>query len=73
MEDKIKNRDNLVDITGIEINPSLLKEERINEFINKIGNPYYFKVGKLTVKISFIDTEESLQDRLIKYMKTSTY
>lgn len=71
--EEIKNRDSLVDITEIEINPSLPKEERINDFINKIGNPYYFKVGKLTVKASFVDTEESLQERLIKYMKTSTY
>lgn len=56
--------DTLVDINDIKINPKLPREERMVDFIRQIKNPYCYKCGKVVVKISFSDTEATLQDRM---------
>ena len=43
------NPDTLVDIKEIEIDRTLPKGERIQEFIRQIRNPYCFRVGKVAV------------------------
>ena len=46
-------KEQLVDLAEIEIDNFLNKTERINSFIEKVGNPYAFRVGKVEVEISF--------------------
>lgn len=46
-------REELVDIRDVEIDPELPREERIRSFVRQIGNPYCFKVGNVVVKTSF--------------------
>lgn len=58
------NPDTLVDINDIKVNTKLLKEERILDFIQQIGNPYCYRCGKVVVKISFNDTDATLEDRM---------
>jgi hypothetical protein len=58
------NPDTLVDIGDIKVNTKLPKEERILDFIRKIGNPYCYRCGKVVVKISFNDTNATLEDRM---------
>ncbi|MFI3213267.1 MAG: hypothetical protein R3Y24_07980 [Eubacteriales bacterium] len=60
----------LIDIRGVNIDTSLSKAKRIESFIEQIGNPYLFKCGEITVKISFTDTEVTLEDRLIHHFKS---
>ena len=56
--------DTLVDINDIKVNTKLPKEERILDFIRQIGNPYCYRCGKVVVKISFNDTNATLEDRI---------
>lgn len=62
--------DTLVDINSVKINTDLPKEERIRDFINQIKNPYCFKCGNVIVKTSFIDTTDTLEDKLESYLRT---
>lgn len=64
------DRDSLVDINDVKIDMNLPREERIIEFIRQIKNPYCYRCGKVVVKISFADTEVTLEDRLISYLKS---
>jgi len=60
--------DTLVDIKGVEVNTALPREDRILEFLTQIKNPYLFKCGKTVVKVSFADTEVTLEDQLERYL-----
>lgn len=52
----------LVDIRSVSVDTDLPKEERISEFVRQIKNPYLFKCGKFTVKASFSENGQSLED-----------
>jgi len=58
----------LVDIKDVQINTSLPRNERIIDFLEQIKNPYCFKVGKAAVKVSFSDTEATVEDCLERYL-----
>ena len=60
----------LRDIRDVEINTALPKKERILDFIRQIGNPYCYRHGKYVVKVSFIDTDVTLEDRMISYIRS---
>lgn len=62
------DRESLVDIREVQIDESLPKEQRLEEFIRQIKNPYCFRCGKLVVKVSFADTDATLEDRLEHYL-----
>jgi hypothetical protein len=58
----------LVDIRDVTVNTSLPKEERLMDYLEQIKNPYCFRCGKTVVKVSFADTEATLEDRLERYL-----
>jgi len=64
------DRSALVDIRDVKVNTALPKRERILDFIRQIGNPYCYRYGKYVVKVSFADTDFSLEDRLEAYIRT---
>lgn len=53
----------LRDIRDVKVNTDLPKRERILDFIRQIGNPYCYRHGKYVVKVSFTDTDVTLEDR----------
>lgn len=57
----------LVDIGSVAINPELTHEEKIQSYMEQIGNPYCFKSGDIPVCIRFRDSGESLADILVRY------
>ena len=61
------DKESLVDITKIHIDQSLPQQEKIEAFIKEIKNPYCFLCNGVTVRVSFTDTEFTLEDRL-KYL-----
>lgn len=63
------DRDALVDIRDVNIDTSLPKEERMRDFIRQVKNPYLFRHGKYVVKISFADTDITLEQRLADYVR----
>ena len=60
----------LRDIRDVRINTALPKEQRIQDYIRQIGNPYCYRHGKYVVKISFADTNVTLEERLQAYIRS---
>lgn len=63
------NPDDLVDLGDVHVDENLPREERIRSFLEQIRNPYCYKVGKMIVKVGFIDTDITLEDRLEHYIR----
>ena len=64
------DRESLVDIREIQINKKLPREQKFEDFLRQIRNPYCYRCGKLVVKVSFSDTDATLEDRLEHYLAT---
>lgn len=64
------DRESLRDIRDVKINAGLPKGERILDFIRQIGNPYCYRHGDYVVKISFTDTDISLEERILSYIRS---
>lgn len=60
----------LRDIRDVKINTALPKAQRIQDYIRQIGNPYCYRHGKYVVKISFADTNVTLEDRMLAYIRS---
>lgn len=50
--------DELVDLQDIEINRKLPINRRAVDFVEKIGNPYLFRVDDIVVKVEFGDGKD---------------
>ena len=58
----------LVDITGIEIDRKQPAAKRIKSYVEQVHNPYLVRVGDYTVKTEYSDCEETLNDRMMQYI-----
>ena len=74
--DKMKNQifimgeESLSDIQNVKIDTKLPKEERVKAFLEQIGNPYHFRCNGHVVRVSFSDTDRTLEDCLQDYFNT---
>lgn len=57
------------EITDIKIDKRKSSNERILDFLNKVKNPYIFKVKGKLVRIRFSDTETTADDCLTNVLK----
>ncbi len=57
-----RNLEHLVDIKDVKVDSNLPKEERINEFVRQIKNPYHFKCGDFEVIASFTENGPTLEE-----------
>lgn len=64
------DRESLADIKNIQIDRTLPRGQRFEDFLHQIGNPYCYRCGKAVVKVSFADTDATLEDRLEQYLRT---
>lgn len=64
---KTVDRNTLRDIKEVSIDTSLNKVDRMKEYVEQIGNPYCYKDNDVVVKISFANTDATLEDRLKAY------
>ena len=60
----------LRDIRDVKINTALPKAQRIQDYIRQIGNPYCYRHGKYVVKIRFADTNVTLEERMLAYIRS---
>ncbi len=58
----------LVQISSVRIDPYISQKERCKQFLAQIKNPYCYMDGKVKVKISFTDTERSMDDCVRSYL-----
>jgi len=54
----------LADIRDVAIDTSLPLIERMKSYIQQIKNPYLYKCGGITVRVSFAETETTLEERI---------
>ena len=60
----------LVDVTTIEIDEKLSKEERKAEYLKRVKNPYCFRIGDVVVKNVYSTDGVTLQDRFEQFART---
>jgi len=58
----------LMELTEIQIDESLPKQERILDFIKKIRNPYCFKCNGVMIKLEFSNEGMSFEDGMVQYL-----
>lgn len=63
------DRDILVERSTVKLDPELSREERILSFIEQIKNPYCYLDDGVVVKLSFMDTDVTLEERLEEYAR----
>lgn len=63
------DRDTLVERSTVRLDPKLSREERILSYIKQIKNPYCYLDDGVVVKISFMDTDITLEERLEEYVR----
>lgn len=68
---KIENIDvkDTVDIRSVKIDVRLPKEDRVKNFLSQIINPYCFSCDGIVVQIDFADTQTTLEERMVGYIK----
>ena len=69
MAPKAEHRDSLlaslVDIRDVRIDRTLPMEERVKSYVEQIKNPYLFKVGNTVVRVSYADTDRTMNDNFV--------
>lgn len=58
----------LMDISGIQIDRDLPLEDRKKQYLKKVGNPYLVRVGNMKVKVRFtggISFNEAFENMLL--------
>ena len=63
------NKDELVDVSGLALDPGVPQELRAGYILKATGNPYCFRVGDLGVKLEFLDSAPSLKDALSDFFQ----
>lgn len=63
------DKSTLVDRSCVKLDKNMSREERILSYIEQIKNPYCYLDNGVVVKISFIDTDITLEDRLEEYVR----
>ena len=62
------DRSTLVQRASVKIGTEGSREERMKEYLSQIGNPYCYLEGKTVVKISFSDTDRTIEDCIRAYL-----
>ena len=57
-------REELAEIGDVQIDNHAPLQERFADFMRQVKNPYCYRCGKVVVKVSFADTEKTLEDRI---------
>ena len=60
----------LRDIRDVQVRTELPKKERMLDFIRQIGNPYCYRHGKYVVKVTFSDSDVTLEDLMLTYIRS---
>ncbi len=61
--------DALVDISTIEIDMKKPVSTRVDEYVQKVRNPFLVRVGEYVVKIGYSDQACTLNERMKQYTK----
>ena len=57
----------LIDIQIVNIDPALVPKERLENYLSKVKNPYNFKCDDVEILINYKDTDKTLRELLTKH------
>lgn len=60
--------DSLVDIRDVKIDRSMSVEDRMKSHVEQIKNPYMFKVGNTVVRVSYANTQATINDNFVNLL-----
>ena len=60
--------DSLVDIRDVKIDRSMSVEDRMKSYEEQIKNPYMFKVGNTVVRVSYANTQATINDNFVNLL-----
>ena len=60
--------ESLVDILDVKIDRSKPVEERMKSYVEQIKNPYLFKVGNTIVRVSYANTQATINDNFVNLL-----
>ena len=60
----------LVERSDVRIDQSLPRKERLKQFIRQVKNPYCYLDDGVVVKVSFTETNDTIEDRLEAYIRS---
>ena len=60
--------DSLVDIRDVKIDRTQPVEERMKSYVEQIKNPYLFKVGNTIVRVSYANTQATINDNFVNLL-----
>lgn len=60
--------DSLVDIRDVKIDRSMSVEDRMKSYMEQIKNPYMFKVGNTVVRVSYANTQATINDNFVNLL-----
>jgi hypothetical protein len=64
------DRASLIDLRDVPINTKLPRQERIADYLKRIGNPFCYKFGDIVIKESFSNNGRTIEDCLEQYIGT---
>lgn len=60
----------LVDRKTVHVDEKLPREQRVRQYARDIKNPYCYLDDGVVVKVSFSDVKDTLEDRLLAYVRS---
>lgn len=66
--DRKEMLDTLVDIRDVKVDRSKPMEERLKSYVEQIKNPYLFKVGDTIVRVSYANTQDTINDNFVNLL-----
>lgn len=60
--------ESLVDIRDVKIDRSKPVEERMKSYVEQIKNPNLFKVGNTIVRVSYANTQATINDNFVNLL-----
>ena len=60
--------DSLVDIRDVKIARTQPVVERMKSYVEQIKNPYLFKVGNTVVRVSYANTQATINDNFVNLL-----
>ena len=58
----------VVDIRDVKIDRTQPVEERMKSYVEQIKNPYLFKVGNTVVRVSYANTQATINDNFVNLL-----
>lgn len=66
------DRAQLTDICTLEIEKHRAVKDRIQSYLEQVGNPFLVKVGDYVLKLNYADNGRDMEERMMEYVSEMT-